>query len=84
VRPTSPEYLGLGLLAGSLLLLEIALTRAFAIMLWHHLAYMVISVAMLGFGVAGSLLKMWGARLGPVCGLVPPSVLVDRTLTYRT
>ena len=31
-------YLGIFLLAGSILLLEIALTRVFAIMLWHHLA----------------------------------------------
>jgi hypothetical protein len=44
--------------------LEIALTRVFAIMMWHHLAYMVISVAMLGFGAAGSLLVVLGKRLG--------------------
>lgn len=29
-------------------------------MLWHHLAYMVIAVAMLGFGAAGSLLTLSG------------------------
>ncbi len=51
-------YLGLALLAGSVLLLEIALTRVFAITMWHHLAYMVISVALLGFGAAGSLLTV--------------------------
>jgi hypothetical protein len=48
-----PIYLGLFLIAGSILSLEIALTRVFAIMMWHHLAYMVISVAMLGFGAQG-------------------------------
>ncbi len=57
-------YLGIFLLAGSILLLEIALTRVFAIMLWHHLAYMVVSVAMLGFGAAGSLLTARGERSG--------------------
>jgi hypothetical protein len=59
-----PIYLGLFLIAGSILSLEIALTRVFAIMMWHHLAYMVISVAMLGFGAAGSLLVVLGKRLG--------------------
>ena len=53
-------YLGVALLAGSVLLLEIALTRVFAIMLWHHLAYMVVGVALLGLGAAGSLLTMRG------------------------
>jgi hypothetical protein len=62
----SPVYLGIFLLAGSILLLEIALTRVFAIMLWHHLAYMVVSVAMLGFGAAGSLLTARGERSGPL------------------
>ena len=59
-----PIYLGLFLIAGSILSLEIAFTRVFAIMMWHHLAYMVISVAMLGFGAAGSLLVVLGKRLG--------------------
>ncbi len=49
-------YIGIALLAGSILLLEVALTRVFAIMLWHHLSYMVISVAMLGLGGAGAIL----------------------------
>ena len=44
------------LLALSIILLQIALTRVFAIMMWHHLTYMVVSIAMLGFGAAGSFL----------------------------
>ena len=51
-------YAGIALVAASVLLMEIALTRVFAIMLWHHLAYMVVSVAMLGFGAAGSFLAI--------------------------
>ena len=30
---------------------------------WHHFAYMVVSVALLGFGVSGSLLEFIGKRL---------------------
>lgn len=51
-------YVGVGLLAGSVILLQIALTRVFAVMMWHHLTYMAISIAMLGFGAAGSLLTV--------------------------
>jgi len=57
---TSPLaiYIGIFLLAGSILMLEIALTRVFAIMLWHHMTHMVISITMLGFGAAGSWLTV--------------------------
>ena len=51
-------YLGIFLLAGSILLLEIALTRVFAIMLCQHFAYMVVSVAMLGFAAVSDLIQM--------------------------
>lgn len=39
---------------------EIALTRVFAIMMWHHFTYMVISIGLLGFGASGSLLTATG------------------------
>ncbi|MBW2419374.1 MAG: hypothetical protein JRH19_12560 [Deltaproteobacteria bacterium] len=56
---------GLLLISSAIILLEIALTRVFAIMLWHHLTYMVISIAMLGFGAAGSILTMRGTPEDP-------------------
>ncbi|MEE9394477.1 MAG: hypothetical protein V3W41_18435 [Planctomycetota bacterium] len=49
-------YAGIFLLAGSMILFQIALTRVFAILMWHHFTYMVVSIAMLGFGAAGSIL----------------------------
>ena len=49
-------YAGIFLLAGSIILFEIALTRVFAVMMWHHLTYMAVSIALLGFGAAGSWL----------------------------
>ena len=54
VRPLT--YAGLFVVAGSVVLLEIALTRVFAITMWHHFAYMVVSIALLGFGAAGGIL----------------------------
>ena len=47
---------GIFCLALSVILFEIALTRVFAIMMWHHFTYMVISIGLLGFGASGSLL----------------------------
>lgn len=70
-------HLGIFLLAGSILLLEVALTRVFAIMLWHHLAYMVIAVAMLGFGAAGSLLTLRGTAPRAGIPAAPLSILAS-------
>ena len=38
---------------------ELLLLRLFAIIQWHHFAYMIISVAMLGFGVFSVCLCIW-------------------------
>jgi len=43
--------------------LELALMRILAITFWSHLAYMVISVALLGFGASGTTLTLWHRRL---------------------
>ena len=51
------------IISGSVLAYEVALMRVFSITQWHHLAYMVVSVALLGFGASGTLLSLWGARL---------------------
>jgi hypothetical protein len=56
VRVGPLTYAGIFVLAASVVLLEIALTRVFAITMWHHFAYMVVSIALLGFGAAGSIL----------------------------
>jgi spermidine synthase len=41
---------------------EILLLRLFSIVHWHHTAYMVISLALLGYGASGSVLAIWGER----------------------
>ena len=50
-------------LSSAVLAYEILLTRLFAIIQWHHFAYMVISIALLGFGASGVLLALWGRAL---------------------
>ncbi len=40
----------------SVLLLEVSLTRIFSFVMWYHLTYLVISLALLGYGAAGTML----------------------------
>ena len=42
---------------------EILLTRLFSIVQWHHFAFLVISVALLGFGASGTFLLVLGERI---------------------
>jgi len=46
------------LLSGAVLLIEMCLTRVFSVLSWHHFAYLIISLALLGFGAAGSYLTV--------------------------
>src|SRR5574341_564023 len=50
---------GMGLLSGAALLLQVALTRVFSIAQFYHFAFLVVSLALLGFGASGSLLALW-------------------------
>ncbi len=51
-------YVGVFLVAMSVLLFQVALTRVFSLMMWFHFAYLVVSLALLGFGAAGSVLTL--------------------------
>jgi hypothetical protein len=53
-----PLYLGVFTTSMTVLTLEIALTRIFSVSLWYHLAFMVVSTALLGFGASGILLTL--------------------------
>lgn len=46
------------LLSLSVLAMELCLTRIFSVLSWHHFAYLIISLALLGFGAAGSYLTV--------------------------
>ncbi|AQV93870.1 spermidine synthase [Cupriavidus necator] len=53
-----PPLFALALLSGAALGYEILLMRLFSIIQWHHFAYMMISVALLGYGAAGALVAL--------------------------
>ena len=48
----------MALLSAAALAYEVLLTRLFAIIQWHHFAYMIISVALLGYGAAGTTVTL--------------------------
>ena len=57
---TSPRHIILlASTSASVLIYEILLMRLLSIAQWHHFAYMAISMALLGFGAAGSLLFLF-------------------------
>ena len=56
-------FFAVALLAAGILGYEILLARLLAIVHWHHFAYMIIAVALLGFGAAGSLVAVFQTSL---------------------
>ena len=63
--PTTAPHHGALLLAtsASVLAYEILIMRLLSIGQWHHFAYMAISMALLGFGAAGSMLFLLFKRI---------------------
>src|SRR6476620_996385 len=53
------HYLGIFLLSLAALLLELSLTRVLSVALWYHFGFLVISTALLGFGMSGVVLALW-------------------------
>lgn len=54
--------LAVALISASALAYEILLMRLFSIIQWQHFAWMMISLALLGYGASGSLLSLLGER----------------------
>ncbi|MBI3529606.1 MAG: hypothetical protein HY067_16760 [Betaproteobacteria bacterium] len=52
-------YMGLFVISAATLLLELTLTRIFDVILWANLAYLIVSGAIFGFGLAGIVLVLW-------------------------
>jgi len=69
VPPVRLLLLGVGLVSLASLLLELALTRLFSVILFYHFAFLAISIALLGLGAGGVFafltrgwLSRWGTR----------------------
>lgn len=63
------------------LALEALLARYFALTQWHHLSFMVISVALLGFSASGTWLNLAATRPGRgEAGTAPPAGAAERRM----
>ncbi|UCC13392.1 MAG: SAM-dependent methyltransferase, partial [Gammaproteobacteria bacterium] len=58
-----PPLWSLALVSAAALGYQILLLRLFSIIQWHHFAYMIISLALLGYGASGTVLSLLGDRL---------------------
>ena len=52
-------YVGLFLLSAATLIFEITLTRIFSVAQFYHFAFMIVSLALLGFGASGTFLALF-------------------------
>lgn len=60
-----PPWYSIAVLSMSALAYEILLMRLFSIIQWHHFAYMIISLALLGYGASGTFLSLFRNYLLP-------------------
>jgi len=60
-----PPWYSIAMLSMTALAYEILLMRLFSIIQWHHFAYMIISLALLGYGASGTFLVLFRKQLLP-------------------
>lgn len=71
-------YLALGFISASIIGFQLALIQILSIVQWYHFAYMVLSVALLGFGAAGTVIALFRKRLLKwYAGLVPNLMIIS-------
>src|SRR5262250_2185975 len=63
---TTTLLVGIGLSSFSALLLELALTRLFSVILFYHFAFLAISIALLGLGAGGVFAYLRRAGLAKI------------------
>lgn len=63
ISPTLPYLITVSIISASALAYEVLLMRLFSIIQWHHFAYMIISLALLGYGISGVFLALNRQRL---------------------
>ncbi|HTS34647.1 MAG TPA: hypothetical protein VMH04_03185 [Candidatus Solibacter sp.] len=61
--PERTLLVALGLTSFAALLLELALTRLFSVVLFYHFAFLAISIALLGLGAGGVFAYLWKSSL---------------------
>lgn len=79
IDPMTNKYklhLSVGLLSAAIIAFQLALIQVLSIVQWYHFAYMVISVALLGFGAAGTVLAIFREKLLRRIELLLPLLMI--------
>ncbi len=58
-RSVTPPLVSIFILSAAALAYEVLLIRLFSVIHWHHFAFMVISIALLGYGASGSFITVF-------------------------
>ena len=81
---TGPVLLPAALCCASALGLQVVLPRLFSVLLWYHLGFLAVSLALLGFAGAGALVARRGPlRLRSACALAALAVPLGAALAVR-
>lgn len=62
-KTPTPPLAAIFTLSAAALGYEVLLVRLFSIIHWHHFAFMIISIALLGYGASGSLITLFQKQL---------------------
>ena len=89
--PNPPFYLSVGLIAGAIIALQIAIMRVFAVGSWAHFGSLVVSLALLGFSLSSVVIfigkgffdRHWRGAAGTALVLFGP-LTVAANLTAQT
>jgi hypothetical protein len=87
LKPSLRELLAVAVISASVLGLQVALMRSLSISRWHHFAYLVVGLALLGFGASGTWLGLFSHRLvprfPPWCRGLTLGLAISVTLCFR-
>src|SRR6266542_4103986 len=62
-NPSPRQLLGIALVSATLLMIELALTRIFSVVMYYHFAFLAISIALFGLSASGVFAYVCRARL---------------------
>jgi hypothetical protein len=76
--------IAIGLLSAAVIAWQLALIQILSVAHWHHFAYMVLSVAMLGFGASGTLLALFRKNFLTASGFLIPLLMLLTSLAMAS
>lgn len=74
-------YYSIGILSVAIIGYQLVLMQLLSIVQWHHFAYMIISVALLGFGCAGTVITIFKSLVLKHAGTLMPLCLFISAIT---